>query len=173
MASTSTNKQPLLVDSVIWESLNLTDVITGNPNNSDVTGTNNAEILVSCVNSDGAIIEEIRTISRGTTRYTVNLYMSTEADYLRPGVAQFVGRIRVVGVDAQGVPEDPETDPVEGTINKFTSMMNTLVPVPHIGTDPTLKALYVPKGKALWVALQSQTQGMADAPYVQAQGGRY
>ena len=169
MASTSTNKQPLLVDSVIWESINLTDVITGNPNNSDVTGTNNANILVSCVNSDGAIVEEIRTISRGTTRYTVNLYMSTEADYLRPGVAQFVGRIQVAGVDDQGA----ATDPVEGTINKFTDMMNTLVPVPHVGTDPNLKALYVPKGKALWVALQSQTQGMADAPYVQAQGGRY
>ena len=169
MASTSTNKQPLLVDSVIWESLNLTDVITGNPNNSDVTGTNNAELLVSCVNSDGAIIEEIRTISRGTTQYTVNLYMSTEADYLRPGVAQFVGRILVAGVDDEGA----VADPVEGTINKFTDMMNTLVPVPHIGDDPNLKALYVPKGKALWVALQSQTQGMADAPYVQAQGGRY
>ena len=169
MASTSTNKQPLLVDSVIWESINLTDVITGNPNNSDVTGTNNADILVSCVNSDGAIIEEIRTISRGTTQYTVNLYMSTEADYLRPGVAQFVGRILVSGVDDEGAVTDPE----EGTINKFTDMMSTLVPVPHVGDEPTLKALYVPKGKALWVALQSQTQGMADAPYVQAQGGRY
>ena len=171
MASTSTNKQPLLVDSVIWESKLLKDIITGNPNDSDITGTNNAVVLVNCVQSDGAIIEEIRTVSRGTTQYIVNLYMSSEADYLRDGSGQFVGRIYVGGFDESDPPV--QQNPVEGQIDKFESMMNTLVPVPHIGSEPTLKALYVPKGKALWAAIQSSTQGLADAPYVQVQGGRY
>ena len=160
MASTSTNKQPLLIDHVLFESINLTDVITGNPNGADVTGTNNARILVNCVASDGAIIEEIRVVSRGTTDYTVNLYMSTEADYLRPGVAQFLGSIELAS-------------PTAKQVVSYDQMPVTLVPVPHVGEDPQLHALYVPKGKALWVALQSDTQGMADAPYVQAQGGHY
>ena len=170
MASTSTNKQPLLVDSVIFESRLLTDVITGNPNNSDVTGTNNADLLVNCVNSDGAIVEEIRAIARGTTNYIINLYMSREADFLRPGVAQFIGRINIAQDDTAS---PPVPAPADGVIYKFDQMLTTLVPVPHVGTEPNLKALYVPKGKALWVALQSTTQGMADAPYIQAQGGRY
>ena len=170
MASTSTNKQPLLVDSVIFESKLLTDVITGNPSNSDVTGTNNAELLVNCVNTDGAIVEEIRALARGSTEYIVNLYMSREADFLRPGVAQFIGRINVAQDDTATPPAPAPTD---GEIYKWKGMLTTLVPVPHVGNDPNLKALYVPKGKALWVALQSTTQGMADAPYIQAQGGRY
>ena len=170
MASTSTNKQPLLVDSVIFESKLLTDVVTGNASSSDVTGTNNAELLVNCVNTDGAIVEEIRAIARGTTDYTINLYISREADFLRPGVAQFIGRI-TVAEDAGATPPAPA--PADGEMYKFNEMLTTLVPVPHVGSEPNLKALYVPKGKALWAALQSTTQGMSDAPYIQAQGGRY
>ena len=170
MASTSTNKQPLLVDNVIFESVLLTDAITGNDADSNVFGNNSAELLVNCVNTDGAIVEEIRVMSRGTTDYIVNLYMSREADFLRSNVAQFIGRINVAEDDAA---TPPIPAPSDGQVYKFQDMMTTLVPVPHVGTEPNLKALYVPRGKALWAALQSNTQGAADAPYIQLQGGRY
>ena len=50
----------------------------------------------------------------------------------------------------------------------------TLAPVPAVGSDAQLTALYVPKGKALWVTLQlAAPNATADTPIIAAQGGYY
>ena len=81
MASTSTNKQPLLVDHVLHKALNLS---LATNNGIDVEGANTAALLVDSTTADGALIEDVYLISRGTTPHKVNLYLSTAQDYLRP-----------------------------------------------------------------------------------------
>ena len=77
MASTSTNKQPLLVDQVLHYVVQL-DSSTNN--GLDIVGTNTALLLVDAVSTDGAIIEDIYAIARSTTAYKVNLYISSAKD---------------------------------------------------------------------------------------------
>ena len=64
MAATSTNKQPLLVDHVLHYVVNLDTSIN---DGMDIVGTNTAALIIDGTNSDGAIVEDIYTISRGTT----------------------------------------------------------------------------------------------------------
>ena len=73
MAATSTNKQPLLVDHVLHYVVNLDTSIN---DGMDIVGTNTAALIIDGTNSDGAIVEDIYTIARGTTGYKVNLYIS-------------------------------------------------------------------------------------------------
>ncbi len=89
MASTSTNKQPLLVDSVLHKVVNLDTAITAT---IDISGTNTAELIVNAVSTDGAIIEHIYSIARGTSAETINLYLSSATDYLRPTEGVLVGQ---------------------------------------------------------------------------------
>ena len=70
MAATSTNKQPLLVDHVLHYVVNLDTSIN---DGMDIVGTNTAALIIDGTNSDGAIIEDVYTIARGTTGYKVNL----------------------------------------------------------------------------------------------------
>ena len=86
MAATSTNKQPLLVDHVLHVVQNLDNAIN---NGLDIIGTNDAKLLVDSTSADGAIIEDVYLIARGTAQYDVNLYISTARDYLRPNEAVF------------------------------------------------------------------------------------
>ena len=66
MAATSTNKQPLLVDRVLHYAINLDTSIN---DGMDIVGTNTASLIVDATTSDGAIIEDIYTIARGTPAY--------------------------------------------------------------------------------------------------------
>ena len=157
MASTSTNKQPLLVDNVIHTIVN-----TANATNAtlDVVGTNTAELLVRGTGSDGAIIEDIYAISRDDIEHTINLYLSSSFDYLRPNDAMLVGQFKV------------EVNTAEGTFVHHDDMPYVLAPVPAVGSEQRYKALYIPRNMNLWVARQA-SQNLATAPLVGAQGGWY
>ena len=155
MASTSTNKQPLLVDRVLHYVVNLD---TATNNGLDIVGTNTAALIVDATSSDGAILEDVYLISRSTTDYKVNLYLSSARDYLRPNEATFVGTI----TSATTV----------GNIQSWASMPLTLTPVPQVGNNPSHRAFYLPKGQALWAARQS-ADNVTDGPIIGCQGGWY
>ena len=82
MASTSSNKQPLLVDRPLHSVYNVDKAITGNPApgqssaSVDILGTNTAVPAVNAISTDGAIVEDVYTIARGTTARYINLYFS-------------------------------------------------------------------------------------------------
>ena len=155
MAATSTNKQPLLVDRVLHYVLNLdTAAVAG----IDVGGTNTALLLVDGTTSDGAIIEDIYSISRGLKEETINLYLSTSSDYLRPLEGILLGTFKSA------------TTP--GVVTRWEEMPRVLAPMPHTGDDGQFRALYIPKGRALWAARQSSTV-VTDGPLVGCQGGWY
>ena len=155
MASTATNKQPLLVDRVLHYVVS-TD--TAKNDGMDIVGTNSALLLVDGTTQDGAILEDIYVISRGTNAYKVNLYISSASDYLRPQQAAFVGTLT--------------SATTKGDTVHWEAMPRTLAPVPNVGTQPYNNAFYLPKGFALWVARESLAD-ITDGPLVGCQGGWY
>ena len=155
MASTSTNKQPLFIDRVLHYVKNLDEAYN---DGLDIVGTNNAEPLVDAVSSDGAIIEDIYLISRGTNPYDVNLYLSTARDYLRPNESVFVGKIT--------------SATTAGEVVRWEDMPKSLAPVPQVGDEAANRAFYLPKGYALWAARNGSTN-VTDGPLVGCQGGWY
>ena len=188
MASTSTNKQPLLVDSPLHVSADLLRSTV--QTKIDIGSGNSAKLLVNCSSNDGALIEQVYAYSRAITvqsnddsgnlallGYQVLLYMAPSTAILDPNSAFFLGSF-VAGTllgerTAWGLP--PEI----------------LAPVPHLGSEddtnvqPTqLRALYIPKGQCLWAAVEPlalpddangdpQIDTAVEAPLVYAQGGYY
>ena len=153
MAATSTNKQPLLVDHVLHYVVNLDTAIN---DGMDIVGSNTAQLLVDASTSDGAIIEDIYTIARGSTGYKVNLYISSARDYLRPNESVFVGTIT--------------SSTTKGNVVRWEEMPKSLTPIPQVGTESFNRALYLPKGKVLWAARESSSN-VADGPLLGCQGG--
>ena len=168
MASTATNKQPLLVDRVFHEVYSMNDAtILAN----DVSGTNFAQLVLNCSANDGAIIEDIYCISRGqdgsSADYVVNLYLSTDTDFLRPAsqsAGAVTGGIWVGSITA---------DSTSGNWVHSTDMPYVMAPVPQVGTEQKFKAFYVPKGRTLWAARVSSnlTDGETNAPLLGVHGG--
>ena len=162
MATTATNKQPLLIDRVFHNVISSNTLTSGSSNDLDIVGTNESAILVECSTNDGGIIEDLYTISRtGTsTAYAVLLYLSTAIDYLRPNEAVFVGSM--------------VSSTTGGTRLSSTQLPKILAPVPAAGTASQLNAFYVPKGYNLWVTLQTAGPiNTSDTPIIGAQGGFY
>ena len=155
MASTSTNKQPLLIDRVMHNVVNLDNAAVGA---IDVIGTNTAELIVDATQSDGCIVEDIYLVSRSSAPHKVNLYLSTASDYLRPGEGMYIGSIT--------------SSTTEGEAVSLDSMPKVLAPMPHTGSESQFRALYIPKGKALWAG-REDIAAVNDAPLIGAQGGWY
>ena len=153
MAATSTNKQPLLIDHVLHYVVNL-DSATNN--SIDIVGTNTADIIVNAINTDGAIVEDIYSIARSTSATKINLYMSSASDYLRPNESIFIGSI----TSATTI----------GDVTHWDEMPYVLAPVPQVGQEARNRALYIPKGKALWAARESSVL-VNDGPLLGCQGG--
>jgi len=154
MATTSTNKQPLLVDRVFHEIVNTNLAYN---QGMDVVGTNSASLLLNCIGTDGAIVEYVYAIARGSTGYNINLFLSSNNDYLRPTEAFFIGSLTSATTEKLVVELD---------------MPQCLTPVPRLGSESKNTALYIPSNKALWVARDGSAD-VSDAPLVGAQGGYY
>jgi hypothetical protein len=160
MASTATNKQPLLVDRVFHEVQETNTLTSGSATALDILGTNESSVLVNCATNDGGIVEDLYVISRDTTAYTVLLYFSSSTDYLRPSESVFIGKLA--------------SATTAGNVTRYTDLPKVLAPLAQTGSEPQVGALYIPKGKNLWVSLQvAGPLGAATAPIVGAQGGFY
>ena len=160
MASTSTNKQPLLIDRVFHNTVDSNTLASGSATSLDILGTNSSAVLLNCTTNDGGICEDVYTVARSTTAYTVLFYLSTAADYLRSTEAFFVGQVT--------------SATTSGVITNFDSMPKVLAPLPEVGSEPQLRALYVPSGKVLWATLQlAAPVGTNETPIIAAQGGLY
>tara|TARA_R110001592_G_scaffold330134_1_gene612222 strand:- start:119 stop:646 length:528 start_codon:yes stop_codon:yes gene_type:complete len=175
MASTSTNKQPLLVDNVLHNVVSLNGATVPDIEEWETSGsTNSAVCIVQGSGSDGAIIEDIYTISRDANPYTLVFFLSGESDYLRKGASSVVGYFTSTAAAGKGI------------ITHYYDMPYVLAPVPAVSTTPQTstpstsvggdalkyKALYIPRGQSLWVGIAAAV-APATAPYVGVQGGWY
>ena len=177
MASTSTNKQPLLIDRVLNNVISTAGLFSGSTSSIDIQGNNSSALLVNCTTNDGGIVEDLFAISRGSTA-SVYFYLSTAIDYLRSDQAIFIGSIAV-------------TSTTKGAYANVVALPRVLAPVPQQqvptaaaadGSNPAgsplrNQALYIPTGKALWVSIKGTsaiTEGASTgSPIVGAQGGFY
>ena len=162
MATTATNKQPLLVDRVFHNVVKGNTLTSGSADSLNIVGTNESSVLVDCTSNDGGVIEDLYVLSRTSTSttYTAVFYFSSSVDYLRPSEALYVGQL--VSSDT------------EGTLTASEELPKILAPLPHQGSEAQLRALYVPKGKALWCSLRLDgPTNSDDTPIIGAQGGFY
>ena len=155
MAATSTNKQPLLVDHVLHYAV---DLSTNFIASTAISGTNSAALIVDSTSQDGAIIEDIYAIARKASEYSINLYLSSANDYLRPQEGVIVGSFK--------------SATTIGDVTHWEDMPRILAPMPQTGTEGQFGALYVPKGRALWAAVVGSTVD-PEAPVLCCQGGWY
>ena len=174
MASTSTNKQPLLIDRVFNDPVTTDGLVSGATNTAtgasisyDIAGSNSAKVLVNCTTNDGGIVEDMYAISRGAVK-RVLFYLSSASDYLRSEQAVYIGSI--------------STTATVGDYANVSSLPRCLAPVPQQGSTTGLvagaplknQALYIPTGKALWVTIWGISgQNATNCPIVGAQGGFY
>jgi hypothetical protein len=165
MASTSTNKAPLLIDRPLLEIKRLDGTSTPAGSVDPASGTN-AALLVDCTANDGALIEVVQLVQRVAGNTTsVNLYLSTNAGLLGAD-AFFLAQFNLSGGG----------DPGATAVFPLPSL---LAPVPHSGgndaaTDaiPQFSGLRLAKGWALWAACNSSTP-VATAPNILVQGGYF
>ena len=115
-------KQPLLVIVVLHEAQSLAFRTVGFNAGTQITGLNDAAMLVGA-QGDGAIIEDIYSISNAVAPYKINLYLSTANDYLRPQQGVFISTFT--------------SQAGAGTFDHLVQMPYILAPVPHVG-DATL-----------------------------------
>lgn len=165
MASTATNKQPLLVDRVFHEIIDTDALVSGSATSLDITGTNQAAVITNQISGDGALIEDIYTISRDTNASTLLLYFATAADFLRTD-ALLVGKV--------------VSSTTAGNVTHWEDMPYVLAPVPQVSlasantrASGQFKGLYVPKGKVLWVTRQATAALTNTGPLFGAQGGLF
>ena len=160
MATTATNKQPLLVDRVFHNVVKGNTLTSGSASSLNIEGTNESNVLVDCTSSDGGVVEDLCVIARSTTAYKALFYFSSSIDYLRPSEAIYIGQIT------------SSTTP--GNVTSSGDLPKILAPLPHVGSAAQLDALYVPKGQALWCSLQLAGPANSDnTPIIGAQGGFY
>ena len=169
MASTNTNKQPLLVDRVFHNHVDTIRMNSGSVG-LDIIGSNNSGVLVDCTTNDGGVVEDLYCISRGAvqtgpnpvpgSQYRINFYMSPSVDYLRPDQAIYVGSLTA--------------SKSEGEFNSVSTLPKVLAPLPHTGSESQVGGWYIPRGKALWVTLRQELpKAELTAPIVGCQGGFY
>ena len=162
MATTATNKQPLLVDRVLHNVLTSNLLTSGSDTSLNIEGTNESAVLVDASGNDGAIVEDLYAISRtgSATQYKILFYLSSSTDYLRPSEAYYIGQI--------------ETSATSGEVTSSSTLPKILAPMPHTGTESQFRALYIPKGRVLWCTLQSAGPiNSSDGPVIGAQGGYF
>ena len=168
MASTSTNKAPLLEDRPLLEICRLDGTSTPAGSVDPGTGTSGT-LLVDCTSNDGAVLHDIWLIQRkaGDTS-PVNLYLSSSATVLGTITTGQQVESWFLGQFGFPVGGDP------GSTLSF-AMPRILAPVPHAGANvgseiPQFRGLLLRKGLALWASVNSATP-VANAPLIAVQGG--
>lgn len=172
MSSTSTNKQPLLVDRPLhkWAALGTTPALSSSTNYTSVLGGGCAE-LVNCISTDGAVIDSVSIVTpqASTTSVVVILFLSTAS------TTSAISESNTVPVAAASV----------GTTageRVNISLPPLTVPVPSVGgqTAPTEVSkkntgLLIESGQVLYVGINTQVLAPTPATKVLvfAQGGFY
>lgn len=170
MASTSTNKQPLLIDRPLMRVVRLDN--TNMPANVLDPGTaTNAALIVDCTANDGALLESIELIQRAPNDTTeIRLYLSTSNLALGVGLSGAASDSQYLRSAAFGA-----NQPI-GAVVEFV-LPRLLFPVPDGGGNTSgaplqYRGLKIEKGRALWAAANNTTPSFT-VPQIAVQGGWY
>lgn len=99
MASTSTNKQPLLVDRPLLAVKDTSGLLVGTlPPNTGIDPANSAGVLlVDCLKNDGALIEHLWTRSREVTVMSYEFDPAKVPPNPKPADATYIGELNISG----------------------------------------------------------------------------
>jgi hypothetical protein len=173
MASTSTNKQPLLVDRPLheWVNLGATAALAVSSNLSTLV-PGGCFALVDCADNDGAVVDSVSIINTeaGTTAASVLILLSiSSTSFGITSANTAVVATAVIASAAAGNRTNISLPPLS-------------IPVPHIGamatpgeTDKKGTGLYVPAGFTLYAGLTEPLVAPTPATTVNvfAQGGYF
>ena len=151
MSSSSTNKQPLLVDRPLheWVPLGASAALSSPTNLSSLVAGGCFE-LVNCMDSDGAVVDSLSVVATqaGTTGVRVIAFLSTSPQ------SQGVSPLNTVAVASAVALSDQAGQRTNIALPPLS------VPVPNLGgmsapgeTDKKGTGLYVPKGQVMYVGL--------------------
>lgn len=171
MSSSSTNKQPLMVDRPLhrWVSLGATPALNNSANLDTIVGGGCAE-LVNCVSTDGAVLDSLSIVAlqASTTPVIVLAFLSSSATpFGISNVNTALVASAVVGSSAAGERTNIPLPPLT-------------IPVPNLGgqtsvTETSKKntGLYIEAGQVLYVGLSAPILAPTPATRVTvfAQGG--
>ena len=166
MSSSSSNKQPLLIDRPLHEWVTLgSESCLVKPDNFYALAPGGFKLLVDCTANDGALIDSISIMApeAGLTEASVLIFLSTTsaAVQITPDNTASVANMKI-GSQAIG----------ERTVIPLPPL---IAPVPNVGDEPKNTGLFVPKGRALFAGLSESLQAPSLSSRVQvfAQGGFY
>lgn len=203
MASTSTNKQPLLIDRPFLTAKDLKGAYIDFNVTVDIPNGSKGVLVLDCTKNDGGMVEDIYSVSRdnvpqsyetvadftaGTNLkqlpYSIVLYLCPSNTALDADSAYCIGTW--------------ESSKTSGDQSHFWGMPYSTSPVARLGSTnqgatgadaftgvtPTMyRQLYIPKGQCLWAVVnklllpnaggQPVSDTAAQAPIIFAQGGFY
>ncbi len=173
MSSSSTNKQPLLVDRPLheWATLGPTPALTTATNYATIVG-GGCSPLVDCVDNDGAVIDSLSIVATeaGTTAAVVLFFLSSSPTPF--------------GITSSNTALVASASVLSASAGQRTHVLlpPLSVPVPNLGaevspseTSKKNTALMVPAGRLLYVGLNTALLAPTPATKINvfAQGGYY
>lgn len=173
MSSTSTNKQPLLIDRPLheWTSLGATAALTDSTNFASVIG-GGCVPLVDCIGSDGAVIDSLSIVATQASTSAVSVLFFLSAAPTPFGIT----------ADNTAVVASAVVDSLAAGSRTNVSLPPLCIPVPSLGgeTSPSETSkkntgLYVPGGTLIYVGLSAAIVAPSPATKVNvfAQGGYF
>ena len=177
MASSSTNKMPLLVDRPLlsWATVGATAALVSatnfnTPNGSGLTA------LADCTSNDGAIVDSLSVMitESSTTPTTVLAFMSVASSVaaVTSNNTAVVASLVIPGGNTAGQRLNISLPPISIPVPNLASPAATMAAYPT-ETDKKNTGLYVPSGALLYVGVSSGISAPSSTTrvHVFAQGG--
>lgn len=181
MASTSTNKQPLLIDRPLHNAYTLGSQKTGSE--GYWLSGNSCQLVVDCSQNDGALIEDVYAVLKTADPVNISLFMGgSSVDLIRENDPStvFLGRFAASGAAGDIVhfgkmpvmlAPNPTSIPADIATGGATPGDGTQKPV------AMFQGLYIPRGRTLWAGLAvTSTEANLNndvAPTLGVSGGYY
>ena len=174
MASTSTNKQPLLADRPLFVMKDTSGLLVGTlpPNTAVDPQTSAGVMLVDCTKNDGAIIEHLWTISREVNELSYEYDPAKVPPNPAPPDATYIGDLNITGGGVGStktyeveITDKPNETPAESLEYKWTVLGEGAIQ----GVDDTASVeVKLGKGKTqLTVKVTSSESTVVNSPQFQ------
>lgn len=178
MSSSSTNKQPLLIDRPLhaFATLGSTAALSSSTNYNSVVAAG-CQTLVDCSSNDGGLIDSISIIATesGTTASVVLIFLSSASSSTAIAASNtVVVASAAIGSSSAGQRTNITLPPLSVPVPNLASPAATMTAYPT-ETDKKNTGLLVPAGMVLYAGLNAvlSAPSAATRVHVLAQGGLY
>lgn len=179
MASSATNKQPLLVDRPLHETATIGDIAAlTNASNFNTPSPSGCVLLVDCSANEGAVLDSLSVLitQNGTAEVAVLAFLSgsSTASGINALNTHFIAGIAIPSGNTAGQRLHVTLPPLTVPVPPLASPAATMATYPT-EIDKKNTGLYIPSGKCLYVGVATviSTPSSATRVIAAAQGGYY